>query len=174
MTPIAKDSLVRNLTSLSHVRSISNWHQCEGCCTSNNAQPVYERWPVIDWKLCANFYAKPSFELLKTWNRVKHRYGEHRRTTAEVPRQKNWWNAQIADVSRKTRNLCVIHAFTRILDSVTGPFQYGGVTWASWRLKSPTTLQSVQVDIKESIKTRIVGLLSVSPGDQWISLTKGQ
>ena len=53
---------------------------------------------------CANFYAKPSFELLKTWNRVKHRYGEHRRTTAEVPRQKNWWNAQIADVSRKTRN----------------------------------------------------------------------
>ena len=70
---------------------------------------------------CANFYAKPSFELLKTWNRVKHRYGEHRRTTAEVPRQKNWWNAQIADVSRKTRNLCVIHAFTRILGSVTGP-----------------------------------------------------
>ena len=42
---------------------------------------------------CANFYAKPGFELLKTWNRVKHRYGEHRRTTAEV------------------RNLCVIHAF---------------------------------------------------------------
>ena len=37
---------------------------------------------------CANFYAKPIFELLKTWNRVKHRYGEHRRTTAEVPRQK--------------------------------------------------------------------------------------
>ena len=72
---------------------------------------------------CANFYAKPSFELLKTWNRVKHRYGEHRRTTAEVPRQKNWWNAQIADVSRKTRNLCVIHAFTRILGSVTGPIQ---------------------------------------------------
>ena len=70
---------------------------------------------------CANFYAKPSFELLKTWNRVKHRHGEHRRTTAEVPRQKNWWNAQIADVSRKTRNLCVIHAFTRILGSVTGP-----------------------------------------------------
>ena len=70
---------------------------------------------------CANFYAKPSFELLKTWNRVKHRYGEHRRTTAEVPRQKNWWNAQIADVSRKSRNLCVIHAFTRILGSVTGP-----------------------------------------------------
>ena len=70
---------------------------------------------------CANFYAKPSFELLKTWNCVKHRYGEHRRTTAEVPRQKNWWNAQIADVSRKTRNLCVIHAFTRILGSVTGP-----------------------------------------------------
>ena len=70
---------------------------------------------------CANFYAKPSFELLKTWNRVKHRYGEHRRTTAEVPRQKNWWNAQIADVSRKTRNLCVIHAFTRFLGSVTGP-----------------------------------------------------
>ena len=70
---------------------------------------------------CANFYAKPSFELLKTWNRVKHRYDEHRRTTAEVPRQKNWWNAQIADVSRKTRNLCVIHAFTRILGSVTGP-----------------------------------------------------
>ena len=70
---------------------------------------------------CANFYAKPSFELLKTWNRVKHRYGEQRRTTAEVPRQKNWWNAQIADVSRKTRNLCVIHAFTRILGSVTGP-----------------------------------------------------
>ena len=70
---------------------------------------------------CANFYAKPSFELLKTWNRVKHRYGEHRRTTAEVPGQKNWWNAQIADVSRKTRNLCVIHAFTRILGSVTGP-----------------------------------------------------
>ena len=49
---------------------------------------------------CANFYAKLSFELLKTWNRVKHRYGEHRRTTAEVPRQKNWWNSQIADVSR--------------------------------------------------------------------------
>ena len=72
---------------------------------------------------CANFYAKPSFELLKTWNRVKHRHGEHRRTTAEVPRQKNWWNAQIADVSRKTRNLCVIHAFTRILGSVTGPLQ---------------------------------------------------
>ena len=71
---------------------------------------------------CANFYAKPSFELLKTCNRVKHRYGEHRRTTAEVPRQKNWWNAQIADVSRKTRNLCVIRAFTRILGSVTGPF----------------------------------------------------
>ena len=70
---------------------------------------------------CANFYAKTSFELLKTWNRVKHRHGEHRRTTAEVPRQKNWWNAQIADVSRKTRNLCVIHAFTRILGSVTGP-----------------------------------------------------
>ena len=70
---------------------------------------------------CANFYAKPSFELLKTWNRVKHRHGEHRRTTAEVPRQKNWWNAQIADVSRKTRNLCVIHAFTRIFGSVTGP-----------------------------------------------------
>ena len=70
---------------------------------------------------CANFYARPSFELLKTWNRVKHRYSEHRRTTAEVPRQKNWWNAQIADVSRKTRNLCVIHAFTRILGSVTGP-----------------------------------------------------
>ena len=70
---------------------------------------------------CANFYAKPSFELLKTWNRVKHRYGEHRRTTAEVPCQKNLWNAQIADVSRKTRNLCVIHAFTRILGSVTGP-----------------------------------------------------
>ena len=72
---------------------------------------------------CANFYAKPSFELLKTWNRIKHRYGEHRRTTAEVPRQKNWWNAQIADVSRKTRNLCVIHAFTRILGSVTGPLE---------------------------------------------------
>ena len=70
---------------------------------------------------CANFYAKPSFELLKTWNHVKHRYGEHRRTTAEVPRQKNWWNAQIADVSRKTQNLCVIHAFMRILGSVTGP-----------------------------------------------------
>ena len=70
---------------------------------------------------CANFYAKPSFELLKTWNRVKHRYGEHRRTTAEVPRQKNWWNSQIADVTRKTQNLCVIHAFTRILGSVTGP-----------------------------------------------------
>ena len=49
---------------------------------------------------CANFYAKLSFELLKTWNPVKHRYGEHRRTTAEVPRQKNWWNPQIADVSR--------------------------------------------------------------------------
>ena len=76
---------------------------------------------------CANFYAKPSFELLKTWNRVKHRYGEHRRTTAEVPRQKNWWNAQIADVSRKTRNLCVIHAFTRILGSVTGPLEAGAL-----------------------------------------------
>ena len=74
---------------------------------------------------CANFYAKPSFELLKTWKRVKHRHGEHRRTTAEVPRQKNWWNAQIADVSRKTRNLCVIHAFTRILGSVTGPWGSG-------------------------------------------------
>ena len=70
---------------------------------------------------CANFYAKPNFELLKTWNRVKHRYDEHRRTTAEVPRQKNWWNAQIADVSRKTRNLCAIHVFTWILGSVTGP-----------------------------------------------------
>ena len=74
---------------------------------------------------CANFYAKPSFELLKTWNRVKHRCGEHRRTTAKVPRQKNWWNAQIADVSRKTQNLCVIHAFTRILGSVTGPLGNG-------------------------------------------------
>ena len=72
---------------------------------------------------CANFYAKPSFELLKTWNRAKHRYGEHRRTTAEVTRQKSWWNAQIADVSRKTRNMCVIHAFTRILGSVTGPLR---------------------------------------------------
>ena len=76
---------------------------------------------------CANFYAKPSFDLLKTWNRVKHRYGEHRRTTAEVPRQKNWWNAQIADVSRKTRNLCVIHAFTRIFGSVTGPLHHAHI-----------------------------------------------
>ena len=87
---------------------------------------------------CANFYAKPSFELLKTWNRVKHRYGEHRRTTAEVPRQKNWWNAQIADVSRKTRNLCVIHAFTRILGSVTGPLHLtlANVT-PTWVLPAP-------------------------------------
>ena len=83
---------------------------------------------------CANFYAKPSFELLKTWNRVKHWYGEHRRTTAEVPRQKNWWNAQIADESRKSRNLCVIHAFTRILGSVTGPLK---AYWLQYIL-SPT------------------------------------
>ena len=33
---------------------------------------------------CANSYAKPSFELLKTWNRVKYRSGEHRWTTMEV------------------------------------------------------------------------------------------
>ena len=81
---------------------------------------------------CANFYAKPSFELLKIWNRVKHRYGEHRRTTAEVPRQKNWWNAQIADVSCKTRNLCVIHAFTRILGSVTGPLRPSHTLTQAW------------------------------------------
>ena len=54
---------------------------------------------------CVNSYAKPSFELLKTWNRVKRQSGEYRRTAMEVPRQKNWWNAQIAVVSRKTRTL---------------------------------------------------------------------
>ena len=42
-----------------------------------------------------NSYAKPSFELLKSRNQVKRRFGEHRRTTTEAPRQKNWWNAQI-------------------------------------------------------------------------------
>ena len=66
-------------------------------------------------------YAKSSFELLKTWKRIKRRSGEHLQTTTEVPSQKNWWNVQIVDVSRKTRILCAIHAFTRILGSVTAP-----------------------------------------------------
>ena len=68
---------------------------------------------------CVNSYAKPSFELLKTWNRVKRRSGEHRRTTTEVPRQTKWWNAQIAHVLCQTRILCVIHASTRLLGCVT-------------------------------------------------------
>jgi hypothetical protein len=65
-----------------------------------------------------------SYELLKTWNRVKCWSGEHQRTATEVPRQKNWWNAQIADVSRKTRNLWAIHAFTRLLGSVTDDLKF--------------------------------------------------
>ena len=44
VTPIAKDSLVRNLTNLSHVRSISNWHQCEGRCTCTPRQQD------LDWR----------------------------------------------------------------------------------------------------------------------------
>ena len=68
---------------------------------------------------CVNSYVKPSFELLKTRNYVKRRSGEHRRPTTEVPHQTNWWNAQIAHVSRKTRILCVIHVFTRLLGCVT-------------------------------------------------------
>ena len=77
---------------------------------------------------CVNSYAKPSFELLKTWNRVKRRSGVHRRTSTDAPHKKNWWNAQIADVSRKTRILCVIHAFTRILASVTRPLRSRNLT----------------------------------------------
>ena len=72
---------------------------------------------------CVNSYPKRSFELLKTWNRVKRRSGEYRRTTTEVPRLKNWWNAQIAGVSRKTRILYVIHAFTRLLGNLTTPLR---------------------------------------------------
>ena len=103
---------------------------------------------------CANFYAKPSFELLKTWNRVKHRYGEHRRTTAEVPRQKNWWNAQIADVSRKTRNLCVIHAFTRIFGSVTGPL-HNTLTITTLRSQKHQAIHGINKNSELFLKTQI-------------------
>ena len=62
-----------------------------------------------------NSYAKPSFELFKTWNRAQRGYGEHRRTTTHVPRQKHWWNAQIADASRNyfnfVRDSCVYANF---------------------------------------------------------------
>ena len=77
---------------------------------------------------CVHSYVKPSFELLKTRNRVKRRSGEHRQTTTEVPCQTNWWNAQIAHVSRKTRILCVIHAFTRLLGCVTTTLAAGLLT----------------------------------------------
>ena len=77
---------------------------------------------------CVNSYVKPSFELLKTRNRVKRRSGEHRRTTTEVLCQTNWWNAQIAHVSRKTRILCVIHAFTRLLGCVNTTLAAGLLT----------------------------------------------
>ena len=46
---------------------------------------------------CINSYTKSSFELLKTWNRVKHRSGKHQRTTMEnyvhYDRPKDRWRA---------------------------------------------------------------------------------
>jgi hypothetical protein len=37
---------------------------------------------------CVNSYAKPSFELLKTWNHIKHRSNKYWQKTMEVPRGK--------------------------------------------------------------------------------------